>query len=230
MESIMTLISNTLVSVDTVVPTLSVGQIQVSADRRSTGTNKLTDAQRIRRVVLPAGHWGELKGSLNGEASQSLTDLLRIALVGIANDRLRDVLTENPDTRTVELSAFTVSALLAWNAESAISRGSFTFTREQVEEWFAKSATLAALKEKHAANPKLPALLQLVATRFATLAAKNHGIKEEKDADKLLSLIDSADLDGASASLVVEIVGRLEAIKKAIAKKAAEDSASMDDL
>ncbi len=132
----MSLISNTLVSVDTVVPTLSIGQIQVSADRRSTSTNKLTDAQRIRRVVLPAGHWGELKGSLNGDASQSLTDLLRVALVGVANDRLRDILAEAPDTRTVELASFTVSSLLAWNAESAVSRGSFTFTREQVEEWF----------------------------------------------------------------------------------------------
>ena len=52
--------------------------------------------------------------------------------------------------------------------------------------WFAKSATLAALKEKHAANPKLPALLQLVATRFATLAAKNHGIKEEIGLNKIV--------------------------------------------
>ena len=224
----MSILNNKQVTIDTTVPSLSIGQVQISADRRSTTTNKLTDAQRIRRVVLPVGHWGELQGSINGASSVSLTDLLREKLVEVAGARLRDVLAENPLTSVIELEQFSVANLLAWNGEAAASRGSLTFSREQVEEWFDGSATLASLKAKHAANPKLVQLLALVRNRFATLAAKNHGLKEESEVDKLLSLIDAAD---AENSLVVEIVGRLEHVRKAIiSKKDADTVVSMDDL
>ena len=224
----MSILNNKQVTIDTTVPSLSIGQIQISADRRSTTTNKLTDAQRIRRVVLPVGHWGELQGSINGASSVSLTDLLREKLVEVAGARLRDVLAENPLATMVELEQFSVASLLAWNGEAAASRGSLTFSREQVEDWFDGSATLAGLKSKHAANPKLAQLLALVRNRFATLAAKNHGLKEESEVDKLLSLIDVAD---AENSLVVEIVGRLEHVRKAIvSKKNADTVVSMDDL
>lgn len=224
----MSILNNKQVTIDTTVPSLSIGQIQISADRRSTTTNKLTDAQRIRRVVLPVGFWGELQGSINGASSVSLTDLLREKLVEVAGARLRDVLAENPLVTMVELEQFSVVNLLAWNGEAAASRGSLTFSREQVEGWFDSSATLAGLKAKHAANPKLVQLLELVRNRFATLAAKNHGLKEESEVDKLLSLIDAAD---AENSLVVEIVGRLEHVRKAIiSKKTADTVVSMDDL
>lgn len=227
---IMTTINNLSVTIDTTVPALAIGQIQLSADRRSTKDKPLTDAERIRRAVLPAGHWGELASSINGERSQSLTDVLRTALVSIASDRLRDTLTETPMQLTIALSDYTVPALLAWSAETATTRGSITFTREQVEKWIADSATMQAFTTKHAGKPTLPALRSLVTTRFATLAAKNHGLKDEADADKLLAMIAPADLESTSAALVTELIGRLDHIKKALAAKAAEATVSMDDL
>jgi predicted transcriptional regulator len=230
----MTIINTTSVTIDTTVPTLTIGQIQLSADRRSTTANKLTDAERIRRAVLPAGHWGELAASINDARSQSLTDILRTALTSIASDRLRDTLAAEPMQRTISLQDYTVPALLAWNSETAAGRGSITFTREQVEAWLASSATLQALQTKWQATGKtvsqLAALQQFVTNRFATLAAKNHGLKDEADASKLAALIDPADLDGSSAALVTEILGRLDAIGKQLKAKAAEATISMDDL
>lgn len=226
----MTVLNNLSVTIDTTVPALTIGQIQLSADRRSTKDKPLTDAERIRRAVLPANHWGELASSINGERSQSLTDVLRTALTAIASDRLRDLLTEKPGELTISLADYTVPALLAWNSETATTRGSITFTREQVEKWITDSATMATFTTKHAANPKLAALRALVTTRFATLAAKNHGIKDEADAHKLIALIAPADLEGTSAALVTEIIGRLEHIAKQLAAKAAEATVSMDDL
>jgi hypothetical protein len=229
-ETIMTTINNTSITIDTTVPTLSIGQIQLSADRRSTKEAPLTDAQRIRRAVIPANHWGAISADLNGVANQSLTDILRGALQAIGSDYLRDCLTSDPMMRELPLSALTVQALLQWNAETSTSRGSITFTREQVEAWFKSSFTKGALEAKHAGNAKLPAMLSLLATRFATLAAKNHGLKEPSDCDKLIALIDPQELEGSSASLVTEIMGRLDHIKKQLASKAAEATVSMDDL
>lgn len=230
----MTTIANSQVTIDTVLPTLSMGQIQVSAHRRSTKDKPLSDAERIRCIVLPANHWGELTASLEGQRNQSLTDILRNALTGIASDRLRDTLAADPMQRLVSLSDYTVPSLLSWNAETASGRGSITFTREQVEQWFADSATAKELTAKWSNAGKnegqVVTLLQFVANRFATLAAKNHGLKEPADCDKLISLIAAADLEGSNASLMVELMGRLEHIRKALVAKAAEATVSMDDL
>lgn len=225
----MSLISNTAVTIDTVVPAISVGQIMVSADRKSTKELQLTDAQRIRRAVLPANHWGELGASLNGEASQSLLDVLREAMKKIANDRLRDVLNAEPDAKTVELKEFTVSALLAWSAETAVSRGSITFTRDDAQNWFNASATAAALAAKHGPVKAGP-ILQYLSNRFGALAAKNHGLKDSSESRKLISIIDDADINGKDASLVAELMGRLEHITKQLDAKAAEATVSMDDI
>jgi len=230
----MTTINKIQATIDTVLPSLSLGQIQINAHRRSTKEKPLTDAERIRCVVLPAGHWGELGASLNGTSNQSLTDILRSALVSIASDRLRDTLAAEPMQRIVELNDYSVPALLSWNADTASGRGSITFTREQVETWYDSSETSAELTTKWTAAGKTAAqmltLHQFVRNRFATLAAKNHGLKEPADCDKLTSLIAAADLDGASASLMVEVMGRLDHIRKQLIAKAAETTISMDDL
>lgn len=230
----MSIINNQSVTIDTTVPTISIGQIMLSADRRSTKEKPLTDAERIRRAVLPAGHWGELAASINEERSQSLTDVLRVALTAIASDRLRDTLAAEPMQRTIALSDYTVSALLSWNAETASGRGSITFTREQIEQWFDSSATKNVLCDKwiHAGktNEQMVTMCQFVRNRFAATAAKNHGLKEAADAVKLTTLIDSADLEGKDASLMVELLGRLEHINKSLTAKANEATVSMDDL
>lgn len=230
----MTTIANLSVTIDTTVPTLTIGQIQLSADRRSTKEKPLTDAERIRRAVLPAGYWGELSSSINGTANQSLTDILRTALTSIASERLRDTLAATPMERLITLSDYTVPALLAWNAETASGRGSITFTREQVEAWFIESATAKSLITKWIAAGKtadqVKTMLAFVSNRFAALSAKNHGLKDETDALKLLTLLDPADATGKDASLLTEMTGRIEHICKALKAKAAEATISMDDL
>lgn len=226
----MAIINNKLATIDTVVPTINVGEVMLSADRRSTKEKPLNDAERIRRAVLPANHWTEFSGTLSGERSQGLTDLLRNALQSIASNRLRDTLEADPMQRTIELSDYTISALLTWNAESSVSRGSITFTRDDVTSWFATSATRSALAEKHSANPKLAGVLALVEKRFATLAAKNHGLATPEEADKLMALISDADTTGPKAALVGEIAGRIAHVRKQLAAKAAEDALSLDDI
>lgn len=212
----MTTINETLLTIDTVAPTLSIGQIQVSADKRG---KDLTDAERIRRVVIPAGHWGTLVATMNGQTSQGLNDLLLAGLRDIANQRLRDILAADPMARTVALADFTVSALLAWNADTASTRGSLTFTREQVEEWYPTSKLFAYLATKG------KAATDLVGNRLGALAAKNHGLKTVEDAHKLVTLLG----DDATSALVTEMIQRLAHIIKSMEAKKA-DSISLADL
>lgn len=228
----MTIINSSSITIDTTVPTLSLGQIQLSADRRSTKEAPLTDAQRIRRAVIPATHWGEISATLNGNQSQSLTDVLRSSIQAIASERLRDVLAAEPLTRILPLSDFTVTALLTWNADTASNRGSIAFTRDQVEAWLPTSATLKQFATKHANKPQLATLITYVSNRFAALAAKNHGLKEEGDALKLLALLAPEDSEPSNPqlALVTEIISRLEYIAKSLKAKAAETTISMDDL
>lgn len=222
------IINNSSIPVQTVVPSISIGEIQLSADKRSTKKDeKLSDAERIRRIVLPANYWGELAATTNGERSQALTDVLREALKRLGSERLKDALAENPMTTSVNLSDYSVSALLTWSSETSSSRGSITFTREQAESWYDASETKRQLANKHQANPKLAAILSMVRNRFGALAAKNHGLKDEADATKLLALIAPADEETA---LTTEIAGRLTHIIKSLAAKAAEESVSLSDI
>lgn len=225
----MSVLNNTAVTIDTVVPALNIGEVQISADRRSTKEKPLTDAERIRRAVLPAGHWGELATTHNGERSQSLTDLVREGLRSLANDRLRDELAAAPELRSIELSKFTVAALLAWNAETASNRGSITFTRDEAQNWFDESATAAAVVTKHGAVKAAPMLVYL-RNRYGALAAKNHGLRDEADALKLLALIAPADATGTHAAFITELTSRLTHIAKALAARAADATISMDDI
>lgn len=228
----MTIINNNCVTIDTVAATnMQLGEVQLSADRRSTKEAPIADADRIRRVVLPANHWGELASSVNNERNQSLTDILRGALAKLGSDKLRDMLAESPMLRQVELAAFTVPALLAWGEETATSRGSITFTREQAESWYKDSATKVANAERWTTAGKTAAqvlvLHQFVSNRFGALAAKNHGLAKADDATKLLAMIAAED---ASNSVATEIAGRLAHIEKQLTAKANEATISMDDL
>ena len=221
-------VNTTEIVIETVVPQIKLGEIQISADRRSTKEKPLTDAERIRRAVLPATAWGELAATLNAERSQSLTDILRESLKQLASNRLRDELEENPLQRTIKLENYSVQALLAWSSETAASRGSITFTRDQATNWFAKSATAAAMLAKHGA--KGIAVVQMLTNRYGALAARNHGLKDASEATKLISIIDPADLEGESAALTTELISRLESIVKALTAKANEATVSMDDI
>ncbi len=224
----MTIINESNVAVETVVPQLKVGEIQISADRRSTKEKPLSDSERIRRAVLPATHWGEIAATLEGSRSQGLTDILREALRTLAADRLKDALAADPMLRTVPLADYSVAALLTWSLETAASRGSITFTRDEATNWFAKSATAAAMLAKHGA--KGLAVVTLLTNRYGALAAKNHGLKDEAEAQKLMAIIDPADVAGDQAALVGDIIGRLDNIAKQLKAKAAEATISMDDI
>lgn len=227
------IINNNQFPIQTVAPTLALGEIMVSADRRTAkdAETKLTDAERIRRVVLPAGHWQEISATLAGEKSQGLTDVLREALRSIANDRLKDALAETPMLPAVEAAHYTVAALLAWSEETASSRGSITFTRDQAEEWFKQSRTqqnlVAKWMEAGKTADQMRVLSDFALKRFCALAAKNHGIKDAADADKLLALVAPED---AGTGIGSDIVGRIAHISKALTAKAEETNISMDDL
>jgi len=206
----------------------------ISADRRNTKDTKtkpLTDAERIRRVVLPENLWGSLEATINAQRSNDLTSILRDALKRIASDRLADRLAEdNYLTREVESEDYTVASLLAWSVDSASSRGSITFTRDEVTSWFATSATRASIATKHAANVKLAGMLALVEKRLGALAAKNHGIATAEDARRLLALIASEDATGDRAALVTDIQARISHIIKALDAKSREDDVGMSDI
>jgi hypothetical protein len=223
-ESTMTIVNNNHVTIDTTSSELTIGQILVSADRRSPKKGpKLPDAQRIRRVILPANHWQELGATLAGSSSQPLTDLLRSALKEVANARLKDTLSSDPMTRTVPLSDYTVGALLAWNNDSAASRGSITYTREEVEQWYptskARAAMVAERGEQWAAA---------LGEWFAKTSSKTHGVKDADTADKLIArLADDATIEDDNAALVADLIARLASIAIAMRAKKADPVASM---
>jgi hypothetical protein len=214
------ILNNQETPISTTVPVLSIGEIQLSADRRSSKETKLTDAERIRRAVLPANHWGELSASSNGNASQGLTDILRNALRDIGSARLKDALSENPMLRTIALSDYTVTALLSWNTETASSRGSITFTREDIEEWLPTSKIISSIK-----TTKGEQWAEFISKRLATLAAKNHGLKKAEDADKLVVLL----ADDSESTMGSELIQRLTHISKSLSAKK-EENFSLDDL
>lgn len=222
-------INSTEVVIETVVPQLKLGEIQISADRRSTKEKPLSDSERIRRAVLPQNCWGEISATLNSERSQGLSDILREALKQLASDRLKDALQENPLLRTIKLQDYSVAELLKWSNETAASRGSITFTRDQATSWFTSSQTAASMLTKHG-ETKGAAINTMLQNRFGALAAKNHGLKDESEALKLMSIIHPEDATGKDAALVTDIMGRLDAITKQLKAKAAEATISMDDI
>lgn len=219
------IINNSQFPIQTVTPTISLGETIISANRRSTKENPLTDAQRIRVVVLPANHWGEFSAVLEGSKSQAMTDLLRSSLVRVASERLKDALEEKPMLAAVEASDYTVASLLSWSEETATSRGSITFTRAQAEEWFDNK--LWPLVQEKYPTEKRKNIGAFLRNRYAVLAAKNHGLAEVADAIKLVALIPEAI---ASDSISIEIAGRLAHIEKQLDAKSKEATVSMDDL
>lgn len=228
-DSINAQLAQLQVPIQTVSPELKHGELMVSADRRATKENPLQDHERIRRVVLSSALWDGYDASLRGSSSQGLRDMLTKALQQLAADKLRDMLSESPTLRTVEVTHFTIPALLAWQAETAASRGSLTLDRDEVLAWFETSATRAAIMTKH--GNKAPAVLSFLRTRFAALAARNHGLSKPDDATKLTALIAAADLEGPAASLVAEVVQRLAHIERSLtAKLANAEAISLDDL
>lgn len=206
----------TMLPVHTVAPELKMGETPLSADRRG---KQLQDSERIRRVVLPVGHWGELAGSVAGTHYQGLTDLLRAALRQLGSDRLRDSLDTDSLLRAVPASDYSVASLLAWSEETAASRGSLVVGKDQILDWLPTSKVLAAMQAKsqrHAAT---------ITERLSLLGVKNHGLKKPEEADKLAVLL----ADDAETEVGAALIGRLAHISKTLAAKTA-DALSVEDL
>lgn len=207
--------SNTL-HIHTVSPALKLGEQMISADKRG---KELSDSERIRRIVLPASLWNGISATLNTQHSVGLQDVLLAGLRRIASDRLKDTLTETPALREVPTEHYSIAALLAWNEESASSRGSITFTREDVEQWYPTSAVFRIMATKG------QQWTAYIGNRLGTLAAKNHGLKKPEDAAKLITLL----ADDSSTALVAELISRLSHIERSLSAKQA-DALSLDDL
>ena len=180
----------------------------------------MTDAERIRRVVLPANYWGHLECTLNNVKSQALNDILTTGLRAIAAARLRDYLQEQPMARTVALADYSVSTLISWSADTASSRGSLAFDRDDIVLWYKTSAVHAVM----AARGK--EFDEFIGNRLFCLAAKHHGIKLAEDATKLITLLEA---DG-NTSLGAELIARLAYIAKALEAKKDDKTVNMSDI
>jgi hypothetical protein len=224
-NEIMTIVNAKELTIDTTPVAANIGEVIISADKRATTGKTLTDSERIRRVVIPAGHWGNLEGTIDSLKLQALTDVLTTGLKSIASARLRDTLSENPMARTVALADYTVPSLLSWSEETASSRGSLTFTREQVEEWFPTSNLATDMKARSQAH------YDLILKRLAALSAKNHGITKPEDALKLQTLLanDAAAATTDEQAIVGELIQRLAHIEKTLSARV-ETAISMDDI
>jgi hypothetical protein len=218
---IMTKLNETHITIDTTTPNLQIGEIQLSADRRTVkGQPELKDYERIRRVVLPAGTWNGIETTFNGNQIQSLTDAIQQAIKKLASDKLRDFLEENPLARTVPLTEFTIPAILAWSSETAASRNSLTVTKEQITDWYLTSKLAAAMKERS------QGAYSLLQQRCEAMAANNHGLKTVEQALKMITLL----ADDGEHPVVIEMLGRLSAIERALTEKTKPTKVSLDDL
>lgn len=217
--------------VHTVAPSIVLGELMVKADKRDSKSKQWAEELRVRRVVIPAGYWGEFSVALAGQHSQGLTDILRESLLSLAAERLDETLGESRMARMVPAADYTIASLLAWSEETASSRGSLTFTKEQVVEWFAASKTQQDAVTRWTAAGKTAeqqrVLMDFLSKRFYALAAKNHGLKDAADADKLLAMVNGED---AATGLGADIVGRISHISKQLAAKKDEANMSMDQL
>lgn len=215
--------------VHTVSPETPVGYFQVSADRRSNKENPLSDADRIRRIVLPDAIWDGLEVTERNQRSDGLRELLTAKLREVAQLRLRDLLSEEPMLRTVDAAQFTVGALLAWNTERAATTGGIGFERDDVLAWFETSKLRSDMIAKH--GNKAPAVLAFLRQRYGALAARNHGLTKPEDAAKLLVMLPDSDLTGPASDLLGMVANRLVAIEKSLTAKLANEAAvSLDDL
>lgn len=198
-------------------------EIIVSANRKSTSDKKLTDAERIRCCAIPAATFSGITILSENCPTDPLSALLQSKLQDIANQRLREFIAETADSvRSIPLNLFSLPALLAWDAETSAARGSISFSKEEVLEWFNKSATKQQLAQR------LPAEgLEFISKRFSALAAKNHGLAKEADALKLLSLIAPVDATSETGSAVV---ARINAIATSLRAKADSNTWSMDSI
>jgi hypothetical protein len=217
----MTKLNETHITVDTTTPNLQIGEIQLSADRRTVkGQPELKDHERIRRAVLPAGIWTGLESTFNGNQIQSLNDAILQAIKKLASDKLRDFLEENPLARTVPLAEFTIPAILTWSSETAASRNSLTVSKEQITEWYLTSKLAAAMQAR---SQDAYTLLQ---QRCEALAANNHGLKTTEQVLKMITLL----ADDSEHPVVIEMLGRLSAIERALTEKTKATKVSLDDL
>lgn len=212
-----------LATIETVSREANIATVTVSADRRSTKQNPVPEDQRIRRVLLPASIWGNYKALIGDDFSQALTDCLRKGINDLADARLKEYLQENPMHRTVRTSDYSIPALLAWSESTAASRGSLTFTKEEVIEWFPTSKIAARLKKASQAH------YDKGLKRLSALAAKNHGLEMPADALGLIALLEQDASAEDAPALVSEMVSRLGNIAKTLAERK-KDDVDLNDL
>jgi hypothetical protein len=205
-------------TIDTVTPEITLGDIMVSADKRG---KELTEAQRIRRVVIPAAHWAGLSATQHLRPSNLLTDILIKGLQGIAKARLVDYLNEQPLARTVSASDYTVEALLAWNQETSKQGDALAYDADEIAEWF----TTSNLYTKAAKQGQV--VVDVIKGTLTKLAAKNHGIKDEEETTKIIVWLADDEANPVAAALI----SRLGKISETIAaKKAAPPKVSIANI
>lgn len=156
----------------------------------------------------------------------SWADLVNSVLVQQASDTLKNWRSGNPDSTMVPAHLFTQSAL----RESYMMDGSgaITFTREQLDSEFSKSATWARIvgSAMYKQNPQYRSIASVFKEKILALAGRSHGSITDEDLDKILAKLEESDLE---SSLGAYVVRRIQKIKKDREADSAQGF-SIDDL
>lgn len=156
----------------------------------------------------------------------SWADLVNSVLVQQASDTLKNWRAGNPDSTMVPAHLFTQSAL----RESYMMDGSgaITFTREQLDSEFSKSATWARIvgSAMYKQNPQYRSIASVFKEKILALAGRSHGSITDEDLDKILAKLEESDLE---SSLGAYVVRRIQKIKKDREADSAQGF-SIDDL
>jgi hypothetical protein len=195
-----------LINITSVVPsTVEAGKQAITArwknGKNPDGSTKLVaDANRARTVLLPATIWTEALTTDDKPLKLFIAD----AIAELAKQYLAKICEDSNMSRTeVNEDAFSLSALLAWNAEQAAISG--RLNGEEIKQWLSESVTVKAVTEKHGKE-----IATALGAQFVKLASPNHGLTPVK-ADKILAnIFDAADADSTTG---LRVMMRLQAIR-----------------
>lgn len=160
------------------------------------------------------------------ESLGTWADLVNSVLMQQASDTLKNWRTGNPDSTMIPAHLFTQAAL----RESYMLDGSgaISFTREQLDSEFSKSATWARIvgSAMYKQNAQYRAIASVFKDKILALAGRSHGSITDEDLDKILAKLEESDLDSQLGAYVVR---RIQKIKKDRENDTAQGF-SIDDL
>jgi len=188
--------------------TVPTGMLQLIVRWKDSEKRTISPANRLRSVLLPANIW---KGSIPFHQEQSFQLFVHDAITDLAKSFLSTIVEDSNWQRTsVNESAFSLSALLTWNAEQAAASG--RLNGEEIKAWLMESVTIKMVSEKHGKE-----IAAALGNQFVKLAGPNHGLTPEKAGKILANIFQQDDADNNTG---LRVMLRLQAIEKRSADSA----------